>query len=278
MQTTTKISFPLAIIWLLAIVLITGCTKEYVNTPDSGNNPPPSGNKKLSKIEYDGGSYESIQYNTNGTVSKITNHIEYGTGTPVHTIYNFVYTGTVLNEVRGDDGSKFKYTYNNQQQVVKTEIFAAVGNLVAFYEYTYTNGKLTKTEGYNRMGGGGNTTYTLGLRYENEYLSSGNLKKMIIYYRDPATGGLEKSNEYIIDSYDTKRNTWVLFENNPYLPMETFIPNNPLTEKHYDMNGMLEESVTNTYTYDTDGNPLTRKTITHYAGLPDIIENTKFYY
>ncbi len=276
MQTAKKLSFQVAAIWLLAIVLFTGCTKEYVNTPDSGNTPPPpSGNKKLSKIEYDGGSYESIQYNTNGTVSKITNHIDYGSGTPDHTIYSFMYTGTVLSEVRGDDGITFKYTYANQK-VVKTEIYAAGGNLVAYYEYSYTNGKLFRTDGHTRLGG--STTIKLSFRYENEYFNNGNLKKMTIYYRDPSTGLLEKSSEYVLIDYDAKRNTTALFENNPYLPMETFIPNNPLSEQHYDMNGMLEATVTHVYTYDADGNPLTRKTTTKYTGLPDEIENTRFYY
>ncbi|MES2003650.1 MAG: hypothetical protein V4450_03950 [Bacteroidota bacterium] len=276
MQTLKQISCSLVKLGLLSILLLTACSKDPVTTPDPGTNPPPASGKKISKIEYDGGSYESVEYNSNGTIAKITNHIVYSTGTPYHLVYSFVYTGTVLNEVRGDDGTKFKYTYANQQ-VIKTELYSAGGNLVAYYDYTYTNGKLTRTDGYNRIPGGTIST-TPTMRYDKEYLSSGNLKKMIIYFRNPTTGGLEKSSEYLFNDYDNKRNTTAVFENNPYLPLDSLIPNNPLTELHYDMNGTLEDTVAHTYTYDADGNPLTRKTVIKSVGYPDMVENATFYY
>jgi hypothetical protein len=56
------------------------------------------------------------------------------------------------------------------------------------------------------------------------------------------------------------------------------MPNNPLSELHYDSNGALEEKVTHTYTYDAGGNPLTRKTISKITGAQETVENAKFYY
>lgn len=266
---------PLFILLAGAVLLLHSCSKDPGVNPDPGTNPVPAG-KKLSKIEYDGGSYETIEYNTNGTIARITNHIEYSNGSPVHNIYSFIYTGAVLTEVRADDGSKFKYTYANQQ-VIKTEVYAATGNLVAYYGYAYQNGKLWRTDGYHRLPGGPISTIPT-TRYENEYYATGNLQKMILYFRDPSTGTLDKTDEYVVSQYDSKNNTSALFENNPYLPLDSFIPNNPLSEVHYNANGNIEETVTHTYTYDTDGNPLTKKTVTKIPGVQDAVENTRFYY
>jgi hypothetical protein len=231
--------------------------------------------KKLSKIEYDGGSYATIGYNSNGSISKVTNHQQY-VGNADHTIFAFVYTGSVLSEIKGDDASKYIYTYANQQ-VVKTEVYAAGGNLVGYYAYTYQNGKLWRTDAYFRFPGEpipANPT----LRYENEYYPGGNLKKIVMYFRTTSTNTLDKTGEYVFNQYDDKQNTTVLFENNPFLPMDAIIPNNPLSELHYNKNGALEETVTHTYTYDTNGYPLTRKTTSKMTGAQETVENAKFYY
>ncbi len=256
----------------LSLVLV-ACSKDSVVTPDPA--PQPGGTKKLAKIEYDGGSYQSMTYNSNGTINTITVHIAYSQGTPDHIVYNMFYSGGLATELRGSDGSKFKYLYVNQQ-LVKTEVYAA-GNLVAFYEYTYANGKLVRTDGYHRLPGG-TVSSTPTMRYGQEYYANGNLKKMSLYYRNTNTGVLEKSNDYLIDQYDTQPNTSAIFENNPFMPLESLIPNNPLSELHYDMNGALEETVIHTYTYDNDGAPLTRKTTTKTSGFPDQVENARFYY
>lgn len=69
-----------------------------------------------------------------------------------------------------------------------------------------------------------------------------------------------------------------MFENNPYLPTLIAMPNNPLTEKHYDKLGQQYASVTHTYTYDNDGNPLKRTTVVKETGLPDEVTETTFQY
>lgn len=258
------------------VLLFAACSKDLTGSDNPGTDPSNGSGNKISKIEYDGGSYEAISYNSNGTVNKITNHIEYSGGTPQTINYSFTYTGSLLTELNGDDGSKFKYSYQNQQ-VVKTEIYAATGNMVAYYQYTYTNGKLSRTDTYSRLPGGAIST-TPTVRYDFVYLPSGNLDKMLLYFRDAGSGILEKTNEYQFSEYDNKYNRTVVFESNPYLPMESFIPNNPLKELHYDANGALEETVTYSYTYDNNGNPLTRKTVTKAIGYPEETENTRFYY
>ncbi len=265
---TTRIFFSLLI---AGAFLFTACEKNP-SIPDTGNGPA----KKLTRIDYDNGSYESIEYNGNGTISKITNHTEYFGGNPSSTVYTFAYNGEEVTELTGSDGSKYKYTYNNTQQVIKTEISVAGGNLKARYEYTYKNGKLWRTEAFIRTTGAGMPNSPT-FRYENEYHASGNLSKMMLYY--PGQGGnLEKINDFIFDNYDQKINTFVQFENNPFLPMANLLPNNPLTEVHYDRDANVEELVTHTYTYDAAGNPLTRKTVSKIPGQAEQTETAVFRY
>jgi YD repeat-containing protein len=268
------ISIKAGVLYLFLAMLLSACSKEY--TPDPVTTPPPANGKKLSKIQYDDGSYEAIEYHTNGTVKKITNHIAFSNNTSEHVVYTFVYSGSNVSEIQGDDGSVIKYSYNGNQ-LVKAEVFVNGGTLVAWYAYSYTNGKLIKTEGYTRKPGSGLST-TPTLKYEKEYYSNGNLKKMTLFYQDPATGTLDKTNVFVLSQYDTNPNTTALFENNPYLPLESLIPNNPLAEEHYDESGNLIETVTHTYTYDASGNPLTRKTVTKSTGLPESVENAMFSY
>jgi hypothetical protein len=253
------------------ILAFTACVKDSP-TPDPITNPII---KKLSKIEYDGGSYETIEYNINGSISKIANHIQYVGGAD-HTVFTFIYNGTLLSEIKGDDASKYVYTYANNE-VVKADVYAAGGTLAGYYEFTYQNGKLWRTDGYFRFPGAAipaNPT----LRYENEYYSSGNLKKLVQHFRTTSTNTLDKTGEHVFNQYDTRQNTTVLFESNPFLPLESLMPNNPLSELHFDSSGALEETLTHTYTYDAGGNPLSRKTISKMTGAQETMENAKFYY
>jgi hypothetical protein len=48
--------------------------------------------------------------------------------------------------------------------------------------------------------------------------------------------------------------------------LENFAQNNPIKQTHFDANGAVDETVTITYTYDSNGNPLTRKTVSKATG------------
>lgn len=264
----------LAIAGMMVAVFFGACSKDNNSTPVT--TPPPVNGSKLSRIEYDGGSYENITYNGNGSIGKITVHYEYTGGNSQNVVYSFVYNGGLISEIQTDNGSKYKYFYVNQQ-VVKTEVYNNTGNLMSKFEYGYSNGKVSRVEGFLHLPGGG-VPNTPSYRFDNTYNSNGNLQKLIQYYSDPSTGVLEKTDEIVFDQYDTKRNTLILFETNPFLPIEVLIPNNPLNETHYDVNGVIQETVTHSYTYDSEGNPITRKTTSKMVGLPEEIENAKFFY
>lgn len=162
-------------LFIAAAFLFTSCVKEGVSVnPDA---------KKLKKIEYDGGSYETIDYNADGTLKQIVNHNEYAGGAD-HYAYAVVYANNLITELTGNDGSKFKYTYD-AKKVVKTEIFTPGGNQVGYYQYTYVGDKVSKVDAFIKTPGA-NMPTTPTLRYENEYYANGNLKKITFY--SPTTG------------------------------------------------------------------------------------------
>lgn len=258
---------------LAAILLVAGCTKEF--EPDSPIDPgTPNNLKKLSKISYDDGSYLTVQYNAAGLPSKITTLQKNSSGDDIiH--YVLAYNGDKLTEMTGNDGTKYKYTYTGTN-ITKVEVLTPNNTVMAYYEYSYKEGRLWRTDLFSSFGGPISTTP--GMRFEVEYYADGNIKNMSTWYRDYTSGVLEKTDLYEMSTYDNKRNTSLLFENNPYLPSLVVIPNNPLTEKHFDKTGQQYASVTHTYTYDDLGNPVKRKTVVKETGLPDEVTETVFQY
>jgi hypothetical protein len=259
---------------LLAVVLLAvGCTKEF--DPDIPVDPgTPNNQKKLSKISYDDGSYLAVLYNAAGKPSKITTVEKTSSGDDTN-VYLLAYNGDKLVDMTLTDGTKLKYTYTGAN-ITKVEVVTPNNVVIAYYEYTYKEGRLWRTDVFSSFAGPISTTP--GMRFEVDYYTNGNIKTMSTWYRDYTSGVLEKTDVYEMSSYDDKRNTSLLFENNPYLPSLISIPNNPLTEKHYDKTGQQYATVTHTYTYDADGNPIKRKTVTKETGLPDELSETTFQY
>lgn len=258
---------------LAVILLAVGCTKEF--DPDSPSGPDqPNNQKKLSKITYDDGSYMAIVYNAAGKPGKITTVTKTSNGDDTQ-VYQLQYNGDKLTTMVLNDGTKFKYNYTGAD-ITKVELVTPNNVVIAYYEYLYKEGKLWRTDVYSSYAGPISTTP--GMRFEVDYYANGNIKTMSTWYQDYTSGVLEKTDVYEIETYDNKKNTSLMFENNPYLPSLIAIPNNPLTEKHYDKAGQQYASVTHTYTYDDLGNPVKRKTIIKETGLPDEITETTFQY
>ncbi|SJZ66674.1 hypothetical protein [Sediminibacterium ginsengisoli] len=257
----------------ITTLVFTGCTKE--GSAEIPGTVHATGNK-ISKLLFDDGSSQLIEYNTDKTIKTITT-----VNNPVNpgsTAYNFTYTGTKVTEINSTSGVKYKYTYTGTD-VTKVEIFSQGGNMTAYYNYTYTNGQLTKTEGFFRIPGTPGIPTTPAMRAEYKYHTDGNLEKMSLYYNNPANNTMEKDEEVVLSNYDDKKNTTILFENNPFLPLNIPVAlNNPGKEVHYDASGNVQETVLYTYTYDSNGNPQTRKAVSKSPGAQETEELTKFFY
>ncbi len=261
------------LVLIAALSLLMGaCTKDPSQTTPTANW------EKLSKIEYGDGSFEAIVYNANGTIGKITNSVM-NNGTPQATVHTFVYQNGHLSEITQQDGSKYSYIYTGQN-LAKIEYYGPGGNLVSYNTYDYKDGKLWKTDRFFRSPGSpGGISGSVSMRTEVEYYNNGNIKKTILYFKDPSSGVLEKTDEYVVQELDAKRNTTIWFENNPFIELDHLKGlNNPLSVLHYNGSGVLEETLTYTYTYDGKGHPLTRKTVTKIPGQADEVEDVRLYY
>lgn len=268
---------PALLLTLVGLLVLLACTKQYdPGDIDDGAGGGPT--KRLAKITYDDGSFAQIQYNSVSKPSKIIlveNNNAGGTDTYTYNIY---YTGEKLVEMTGSDGMKFRYTYTNHN-ITKIEILTAANVVVGYYGYTYSaDNRLVRTDVHNMGGGGNGPDPNPYMRYETSYYPDGNLAKMIVYYKNQQNNNLEKGGEYQLLTYDDKRNTAMVFESNPYLPLYVPLPNNPLTEKHFDAAGQQFGSATHTYTYDAQGYPLTRKSVVKEDGFPDEVTETTFTY
>ncbi len=276
MKLNNRLQQSLLLLTTAMTILMSACTKEG-NGNNPGTDPGPNG-QKLSKIEHTDGSFEAIEYNTNGSIKKITNSIKYTGSTQVN-IFTFAYANDRLSELIMEDGSKMKYVYTGQV-LSKLEFYEPGGNMITYYELTFKDGKLWRSDAFYRIPGTpGGISSKVRMRTELEYQTNGNIKKTMLYFRDPMTDLLEKTDEYVMQEYDNKRNTTVLFENNPFILLDYMNNfNNPLKVLHYNGAGHLDETTTYAYTYNSQGNPITRKTVTVIPGSPDDVEEVRLFY
>lgn len=277
MTTIFKNIRPALLLTLVGLLWLLGCTKQY-DPGDIDGGTGGSTSKRLVKIAYDDGSYAQIQYNSANLPSKMTlveNNNAGGTDTYV---YNLYYASDKLVEMTGSDGVKFRYTYTDNN-ITKIEILTSANVVVGYYAYTYgADNRLIRTDIHTMGISGTGPDPNPYMRYETSYYPNGNLEKMIVYYKNQQNNNLEKGSEYQLLTYDDKRNTAMVFESNPYLPLYVPLPNNPLTEKHLGAAGQQFGSATHTYTYDAQGYPLTRRSVVKEDGFPDEVTEATFTY
>jgi hypothetical protein len=271
---------------ITAMLFAWGCTKQY-DPGDIDNGNLGGGNnggggsttgKLLTKITYSDNSSMQIQYNTDKQPSRMTVVQDNNTGGQDTYVYNLYYANNKLVEITGSDGMKLRYTYTGNN-ITKIETLAPNNTVVGAYAHTYgSDNRLLTTDIQSINLTGTGIDPNPYLRYELAYYPSGNLQKMTTFLRNQLNNTLVKTGEYVLATFDDKKNTYWVFENSPYLPLQMTLPNNPLTEQHYDASGQVFSTVTHTYTYDADGYPLTRKTVTKETGYPDETLDASFTY
>lgn len=139
-------------------------------------------------------------------------------------------------------------------------------------EFVYTNNRVAeKTEYLIRATGS-----FPHLRTKLYYNTEGNIirKELFDYIKD----NWKKAEEIIITAYDNKLNTTQHFENYPYLPLNLFSVNNPISENYVNDMGPVNASVVHEYIYDAGGRPVRRKTTYKYMGFPDTFSEGTFHY
>ena len=168
------VSKKLLFVFFGAALMISSCKKHSETGGDPG---APS--KKLIRLEENATNYSTFDYNTDGTLKKMTSVEDDAEGTET-TVINYTYNAQgKISESNIDGAIQFKYLYANNK-VDKLEMFT--GNMkVIYYVFEYNNNKLSKITKYTNEGTGTNEDFKLSGRTECSYFDNGNTKEIKEY-------------------------------------------------------------------------------------------------
>jgi hypothetical protein len=252
------------------------CAISFFAACSKGDDASGLSAKRLLMIEASnsaGQGLTTFDYNTDGTLSEILYSTRIGCNPYYNQKDSFTYKNGRLVE-RSINLNKYLFFYNGDT-LVKAEI--REGNITRETDlFTYKDGRCTRWDRYNHSLSGIKPATPTG-RFDYEYYSTGNLKKTTEYFT-PLGGPLVKAIDVLHDEYDNKINPLKMSARFPFLPMTLLSPNNVTKETTLDSNGAVTQIVTYLFTYDTNGNPLTRQTIASAGGTQWISMNEVFKY
>jgi antitoxin component YwqK of YwqJK toxin-antitoxin module len=268
MKSITRVSAILAV----ASIAFFSCKKDKKGPDNNPGNPT----TKITRIEENGVTTGTFEYNTDGTLKKATSVISPSS----QMVFTFTYdAGKKVTEIVTNGGYKAKYMYENG--VIKGAENFQNGEKFSENIFTYENGRIKTNTVFTAFPqGGGVITYKPTFRIVFTYLPNGNVDKAESFHVNPETNQQTLEFAYRYKQYDDMVSptaglsdfTRVLF----YQPTHK---NNPLVEEFIGEDGSVEETTTHEYTYDaTTKLPLTlRSTTTVVGGTPTVI-NVKFFY
>jgi hypothetical protein len=257
-------------IYAILLAGLISCSKEQ-HAPNEPQPAPAMG--KLAKLSYTDGSYDSMYYNTDGTVHELVtlNTVPF----PYKERFVFEYNSLgKVSRIVQNNGERYEYTYING---LLTAVAHYVNNQKRdFRMYEYVNGKLTEAEEYyqevsNQPGWGylAHRSYT--------YYPDGNLKDETAYSFDTVTRMPRKDATITYQDYDNKFNTLEIAGRYLYLSQQTLAKNNPAKLISKDEVSGLSTEFSFSYTYNNTGNPLTR-TMQYKSGSQTITETVQYSY
>ncbi len=241
------------------MVLTTFSCRRSIDTPVKPDPNPVIG--KIARIDYGDGSYDSIYYQSNGSVKKIKNHTVLPA--PYDEIYVFEYDASgKVKRITDNHGEYFDYGYIGTQLTVVSHYVGGIKNDYRLYDYL--DGKLVDIEEYYRL------SITLpGYDYTANrkllYYPDGNLKQEVNYSFDPVTRVPVKDFTIDYSEYDSNPNPEDAFSRFIYQYQIPASKNNvrKIVTKD-EVNGFVTE-FTAAYTYNDFLNPLTKK-VTYTSG------------
>jgi YD repeat-containing protein len=253
------------IVVMSLFLVATACNKTVSPAPKPAPAPTPT-NSALSKMEVEGDTVK-ISYNSDGTIQKV---VSQPPGNGGANTYVFSYENGKLKEV--NFSGKWKYTYNGEQ-LIKVETINTDGKTKYQSNFSYVNNRVDEIIEYR-------VTDIFGLlpksKTKFQYYANGNVSKKELFQY--INSDWLKSEDVLILEYDNKVNTGDRFENLPLIPNIIFAQNNPLREKWLATNGNIDSDVEHQYVYDTNGRPLSKKTLYKSPGFPDISTEVKYHY
>lgn len=252
---------------LLSFFAAVSCSKPAVVQPAPEPVPVVGA---LSKVDYGGGEYDSLYYNSDLQLIKIKSHTNLLN--PFDQVYTFEYdAGKKITRIVDHTGEHYEYKYVNG---VLTGVLHFIGTQKVDYRiYDYKDGKLATIEEYyqedfNTPG------YLLTAESELAYYADGNLKSSTTYSYDQARVKYKHFSTTYTD-YDTKLNPAGILNRFTYFSQIPLQKNNPGRMISKDEVSGAQVVYDFTYTYNDFSNPLTQKMV---YGNGQSITSQLYYY
>ena len=251
-------SFRRLVVTLLSLVLlsITACKKDK----DPHSPIPPSKKQKLVKIQESPDDYTSFDYNTDGTLQKMTVSNRFDNGLIVYSLTLKYGADKKIDQAVYNNGNTIKFFYENGL-LTKTALADEKGVLINIQTYIYDYKKRLTT--FTVFGpfplddGAPGTSYKPVLKTEYTYFNVNDslVHEAVVYKRNPATKQMDKWTIVRSDSYDDKKNPLAELGDFSLALFQEVSKRNVTSGGIYDADYILEEYTENDYTYREDGYP-----------------------
>ena len=233
----------------LLVVLAIACKKETGNKPGQ-----PVQKSQLTQLSFDAGELK-VEYDSDGQIKKI---MSASTGNNDKT-YIFKHREGKYDEVTRDT-TTFKYFYaGNKLSFI--ELRNRTGEVFTRYEYLYDGNLLAEQIKYFRHPQTGRFDPQSKIKYT--YSAAGNVTKTQAFFYLLSSWA---PGEIVFYEFDQKINSSAHVEAPLFLPMNFFRVNNPVKETYTSFFGDTLKTISHTYTYNGQNQPLTRRTTTLKSG------------
>jgi hypothetical protein len=275
-------SFRRLLVALLGFVLLstTACKKDK----DPHTPVPPAKQKKLVKIQESPDDYTSFDYNTDGTLQKMTVSNRFESGLIVYSLTLQYGADKKIDQAVYNNGNKLKFFYENGL-LTKTELADDKGVLLNVYTFIYDYKKRLTT--YTVFGpfplddGAPGTSYKPVLKTEYAYFNVNDslVHEAVTYKRNPVTKQMDKWLIVRADSYDDKKNPLAELGDLSLALFQEVSKRNVTSGGIYDADYILKEYTENDYTYRGDGYPSAnvQKSLDPRGTIPTILNITYTY-
>jgi antitoxin component YwqK of YwqJK toxin-antitoxin module len=255
-----------------APAVIFSCKKEQEKPVDPNPNPSPVIGK-LAKLRYSNGSYDSLYYNSDGTIARLVVYNNFPG--PYTERYSFEYdTQKKVTRILQDNGERYDYTYINGQLTAVSHFVN--GQKRDFRFYDYVNGKLAEVEEYYQTDPG-QTGWGYLAHRSYTYYPDGNLKDETSYSFDTVTRMPRKDLTITYEDYDGNFNSIEVLGRFLYLSQQELAKNNARKLVSKDEVNGSSTSFSFTYTYNEFRNPLTR-TMQYQSAGSTVTETVQYSY
>ncbi len=258
---------------LSAVVLFSSCKKDK---HDDGPVPVPE--KKIAAVRIDQNNYLELTYGADGKLSRVKFAEE---ETPGVQIMDITYgTNKRIKSILLNDGIEVEYIYENGR-LAQTQTLAQTGHIITSGAYYYENGNLVdygQFLPYPLEDGSEGVLYKRVNDSKYVYNSDRSIRSITNTFRNPITDKMDPAGKRIYDTYDGKINPLKALDDFAYGFLQELNPSNVTKETVYDENGVIEEVIERTYTYDSYGYPLTCSEKSTPTGGNAVIKTLRFTY